>query len=160
MKNRKIKSVTLAKTYRDIHCEMQKGYKLFQTTDGNWTIGVYTIDESLIVENKTGLFSIEFEDEHWEDVYRVDGIKQNARLNDLADWCEGKCEDVKDATYYLISYNNNPPALTYDNWEFTTLQGMKFKSYKSAGLFISELSRSENKELYNYFVELLRKDRL
>ena len=72
MENKKIKSVKLAKDYRTAIKEILKGQELYYYNN-YWTDacnifekGNVSFHKSEILENKTGLFEIEYEDEHFE----------------------------------------------------------------------------------------------
>lgn len=98
MENKKIKSVKLAKDYRTHTREYLKGTVL--TNNGRyWGVPdklTFHIDD--IINCDTGLFEIEYKDEHFEYVPTTysrgitDVLNERNKdfLNKLADWCDAK----------------------------------------------------------------------
>lgn len=175
--NKKIKSVKLAKDYRTAETEIKAGKKLFSegeyfcVTDTEGRANFFNINK--INNCTTGLFEIEYEDEHFEykeklysadknfvdAVINADNLKNKNFLNALADWCDEKYIN-KGEDYYAVYRNSyNDINITYSNIDICYI-GLKFDSYESAMLFLSELDRTENKAAKEYYIELLKSRRL
>lgn len=167
--NKKIKSVKLAKDYRTAHTEVTKGQTLAESNyyPNSWVIKDTKgydkfFHRSDIENNNTGLFEVEYEDEHFEftglPVSDYDSFFKN-HLNALADWCEEKYPAFK--VDIIIGYKNYEGMLAmteaFRHYCFGTI---KLNNYESASLFISELNRKENEAVREYYIELLKSGRL
>ena len=174
--NKKIKSVKLAKDYRTQFCEIKAGAVLernvsnpeyfllnSQTVQGV-NYATTSFFERDMLDCKTGLFEIEYEkeDEHFVFTgYPVCdyNIFFKNYLNALADWCDEKYIN-KGEDYYAVYRNSyNDINITYSNIDICYI-GLKFDSYESAQLFIAELNREQNKAVKEYFINLLKSERL
>ena len=184
--NKKIKSVKLAKDYRTQFCEIKAGTVFIQNLSNsdvfiqkNYSKEIYNFANGSflkkdILECKTGLFEIEYEEEeHFEyqeklysadknfvdAVINADNLKNKNFLNALADWCDEKYIN-KGEDYYAVYRNSyNDINITYSNIDICYI-GLKFDSFESAMLFLSELDRAENKAAKEYYIELLKSRRL
>lgn len=121
----------------------------------------FPFSEEQIRENAVGLFAIEYEMEEFEfKKFNKDfpEIYFCSELNRLADWCEGQSE--KYSYIYSIAVSDSGKLINLCGPMNRIEQGLKFNSLKSAELFITELSKPENSNYKNYFIELLKKTRL
>ena len=181
MENRKIKSVKLAKDYRTANKEILKGQQLYYYNHywndayNVFEKGNVSFHESEVSENKTGLFEIEYYNEHFEyheklnsaDKNFIDAVvnaenqKNKDFLNQLADWCDAKCKFYDINKHFLIALcgNNGLRSCTVSEW-LCGYGMILFNSFESAELFLSELSRDENKEVREYFINLPKSKRL
>ena len=182
--NKKIKSVKLAKDYRTAETEIKAGKKLFSegdyfcVTDTEGRANFFNINK--INNCTTGLFEIEYEDEHFEykeklysadknfvdAVINADNLKNKNFLNALADWCDEKFiikgfKPTKLENPCVITYNQFSDAL---EWAYKIINrhsgNLVLNSNESAQLFIAELNRNENKAVKEYFINLLKSERL
>lgn len=186
MENKKIKSVKLAKDYRTAIKEILKGQQLYYYNH-YWSDaynvfekGNVSFHESEVSENKTGLFEIEYYNEHFEyheklysadknfvdAVINADNLKNKNFLNALADWCDEKFiikgfKPTKLENPCVITYNQFSDAL---EWAYKIINrhsgNLVLNSNESAQLFIAELNRNENKAVKEYFINLLKSERL
>ena len=181
--NKKIKSVKLAKDYRTQFCEIKAGAVLernvsnpeyfllnSQTVQGV-NYATTSFFERDMLDCKTGLFEIEYEEEeeHFEYPPKADSYSQGIAdvldlyykkfLNALADWCDEKYPAFK--VDIIIGYKNYEGMLAmteaFRHYCFGTI---KLNNYESASLFISELNRKENEAVREYYIELLKSGRL
>ena len=182
--NKKIKSVKLAKDYRTADIEIKAGTELFPegedycVIDTEGRANFFNINK--INNCTTGLFEIEYEDEHFEykeklysadknfvdAVINADNLKNKNFLNALADWCDEKFiikgfKPTKLENPCVITYNQFSDAL---EWAYKIINrhsgNLVLNSNESAQLFIAELNRNENKAVKEYFINLLKSERL
>ena len=173
---RKIKSVKLAKEFNNGEAYAKIGtelnissnigsnhYCLILSTEVKWCFALKTV-----IENMTGLFTIEYEPEGFEFKQFFPMINFNnklmnnteaiSELNRLADWCDG--QSAKDLPReYFVEYDDISLLTDWAHDQYFR-HGLKFNSNDSASLFITELNKPENSDYKNYFIELLKKTRL
>jgi len=186
MKNKKIKSIKLAKDYRGLYREVLKGTVLEKYSNAYlpdiWRHGdIISFYETQILNNETGLFEIEYEDEHFEYVPTTysrgitDVLNERNKdfLNKLADWCDEKYKPANNFNMFFI-LNEYSSLDNKQNLRIVELEkilsadccisceciGIKLNSVGSARLFVSELNREENKEAKEYYINLLKSRRL
>ena len=168
---RKIKSVKLAKEFNNGVQFVEKGTTLLKGGDyatyyikqvNNINLYFAEID---IIENRTGLFTIEYEPEGFElKRYTEYGFLDydsfmERELNRLADWCDGQCEG--NDCHYMITCRARTESFDINRYSMNMIHhGLKFNSNDSASLFITELNKPENSNYKKYFIELLKKTRL
>lgn len=182
--NKKIKSVKLAKYYRTQFKEIKAGTVLKQSqsnpeyflVDDKTEEGInYSVTSFFhkkdILECNTGLFEVEYEDEHFKYSEKADSYSQGIVdtldiyykkfLNALADWCD-RNNYINDTYKILIGYNNCKNILTKSeaHSDYTNYGTICLNSYTSANLFIDEINREENKAVKEYYIEMLKSKRL
>lgn len=181
--NKKIKSVKLAKDYRTQFCEIKAGAVLERNVSNPeyFLLNSQTVQgvkyattsffERDMLDCKTGLFEIEYEEEDEHFVFTGYPVCDyniffKNYLNALADWCDEKFiikgfKPTKLENPCVITYNQFSDAL---EWAYKIINrhsgNLVLNSNESAQLFIAELNRNENKAVKEYFINLLKSERL
>lgn len=167
----KIKSVILADEFNNGLAKAKIGTPVEFHKHGLYYIegtGIrFPFSEEQIRENAVGLFDIKYEPEEFEfnTVNRIHYAGTSyydkyifKELNRLFDWCEEQCKG--DVYHYMITYDESAN-FNINRYSLNTIhQGLKFNSYKSAELFITELNKPANKDYKNYFIDLLKNPKL
>jgi hypothetical protein len=111
-----------------------------------------------VIDNKTGLFQIEYEDEGFEwnkRIYSYNEIRDF--LNALADWCDAKFPEKIDGWYNIYLCNE---ALNTTKLFYSYDIGIKLNNIKSTNLFLSELNRPEFATYKAEYIKMLKSNRL
>lgn len=82
-----------------------------------------------------------------------------SELNRLAKWCDDQCELTNSKVNYFVVLDHREELATYSAQCFKHM-GLKFNSQQSANLFITELSKPQNINYKNYFIELIKQPNL
>jgi len=165
----KIKSVTLVDEFNNGLAKAKIGTPVEFHKHGLYYIegtGIrFPFSEEQIRENVVGLFKIEFETEF--EFLAFDKITKfynaSSELNRLQKWCDKQSlENVKySSIVYYVYHSEIAKKLDINSGiKDKCFSGLKFNCIESAELFISELNNPANKDYKNYFINLLKQNRL